>query len=99
MLPTGADVAMLIIVFQYLVLIVIALVVTAGTAYALIQLNHKVKEIMPVVQQKSRQAADTTDRVSNKVAGPFISREAGSARRKAERDYIFASLRRRRNGS
>ena len=99
MLPTGADVATLIIVFQFMILIIIALAVTAGAAYSFVVLNRKIKEIMPLVQYRSRQLADTTEKISNKAASPFMGVEAGQARRKAERDYILASLRRKKDES
>lgn len=99
MLPTGADVALMVIFIHYAILIAIVLAMTAGTAYALIRLNSKMKEIMPLVQSKSRQLADTTDKVSNKAAAPFIWREAGQAKRRAQRDFVLASLRRKKDGS
>lgn len=99
MLPTGADVATLIIVFQFMVLIIIAVALTAVALYSLMMLNRKIKEIMPMVQYRSRQVADTAENLSNKAAGPFVSYEAGQARRKAERDHVIASLRRKKDES
>lgn len=96
MLPTGADAATLIIVFHFMILIIITLAVTAVAVYSLIMLNRKIKEIMPMVQYRSRQLADTTENLSNKAASPFIAREARQARRKAERDHVIASLRRKK---
>lgn len=99
MLQTGADVATLIIVFQFMILIVITLAMTAAAVYAMIMLNRKIKEIMPMVQYRSRQLADTTEKISNKAASPFIAMDAGQAKRKAERDYVLASLRRKKDES
>ena len=58
-----------------------------------------IKEIMPLVQTKSRQLADTTENISNKAASPFMAMESGQAKLKAERDYVIASLRRKKDGS
>ena len=99
MIPTGADAATLIIVFHFLILIVITLAMTAAAVYAMIKLNAKIKEIMPLVQTKSRQLADTTENISNKAASPFMAMEGGQAKLKAERDYVIASLRRKKDGS
>lgn len=99
MLQTGADVATLLIVFQFMILIIITLAMTAVAVYSMIMLNRKIKEIMPMVQYRSRQLADTTENLSNKAASPFIGREAGQARRKAERDHVIASLRRKKDES
>ena len=99
MIPTGADVATLIIVFQFMILIIITLALTAGAMYGMIMLNRKIKEVMPLVQTKSRQLADTTENISNKAASPFIAMEGGQAKLKAERDYVLASLRRKNDES
>ncbi|MEZ4767271.1 MAG: hypothetical protein R2844_02460 [Caldilineales bacterium] len=99
MISTGADVATLIIVFQFMILIVLTLALTAAALYAMFKLNAKVKEIMPLVQNKSRQLADTTENLSNKAASPFMAMEGGQAKLKAERDYVIASLRRKKDGS
>lgn len=99
MIPTGADVATLIIVFQFMILILITLALTAGAIYGMIMLNRKIKEIMPLVQTKSRQLADTTENLSNKAASPFIAMEGRQAKLKAERDHVLASLRRKKDGS
>ena len=99
MIPTGADVATLIIVFQLMILILITFALTAGAMYGMIMLNRKIKEIMPLVQTKSRQLADTTENISNKAASPFIAMEGGQAKLKAERDYVLASLRRKKDES
>ncbi len=99
MIPTGADVATLIIVFQFMILIIITLALTAGAMYGMIMLNRKIKEVMPLVQTKSRQLADTTENISNKAASPFIAVEGGQAKLKAERDYVLASLRRKKDES
>ncbi len=99
MIPTGADVATLIIVFQFMILIIITLALTAGAMYGMIMLNRKIKEVMPLVQTKSRQLADTTENISNKAASPFIAMEGGQAKLKAERDYVLASLRRKKDES
>ena len=71
----------------------------AGAMYAMIMLNRKIKEIMPMVQSRSRQLAETTDKISNKAAGPFIAAEAKQAKLKAERDHVIASLRREKDGA
>ena len=63
MLQTGADVATLLIVFQFMILIIITLAMAAGAMYAMIMLNRKIKEIMPMVQGRSRQLAETTDKI------------------------------------
>ena len=99
MLQTGADVATLLIVFQFMILIIITLAMAAGAMYAMIMLNRKIKEIMPMVQGRSRQLAETTDKISNKAAGPFIAAEAKQAKIKAERDHVIASLRREKDGA
>lgn len=99
MLQTGADVATLLIVFQFMILIIITLAMAAGAMYAMIMLNCKIKEIMPMVQGRSRQLAETTDKISNKAAGPFIAAEAKQAKLKAERDHVIASLRREKDGA
>ena len=99
MLQTGADVATLLIVFQFMILIIITLAMAAGAMYAMIMLNRKIKEIMPMVQSRSRQLAETTDKISNKAAGPFIAAEAKQAKLKAERDHVIASLRREKDGA
>ncbi len=99
MIPTGADVATLIIVFQLMILILITLALTAGAMYGMIMLNRKIKEIMPLVQTKSRQLADTTENLSNKAASPFVAMQGGQAKLKAERDYVLASLRRKKDES
>ncbi|MCB9130028.1 MAG: hypothetical protein H6647_03720 [Anaerolineales bacterium] len=99
MLQTGADVATLLIVFQFMILIIITLAMAAGAMYAMIMLNRKIKEIMPMVQGRSRQLAETTDKISNKAAGPFIAAEAKQAKLKAERDHVIASLRREKDGA
>ena len=99
MIPTGADVATLIIVFQFMILIIITLALTAGAMYGMIMLNRKIKEVMPLVQTKSRQLADTTENISNKAASPFIAMEGGQAKLKGQRDYVLASLRRKKDES
>ncbi len=99
MIPTGADVATLIIVFQLMILILITFALTAGAMYGMIMLNRKIKEIMPLVQTKSRQLADTTENLSNKAASPFVAMQGGQAKLKAERDYVLASLRRKKDES
>ena len=79
MLTTAANVATLIIVVHFAVLIVLTLVVGAGSLKAMMVLNSKLRTVMPQVQGYARLLSKKTDDVSQRVAAPFVALDAKQA--------------------
>jgi len=55
----------------------------------MIQLRQLAKQYLPIAQDKARLVADTTDKVSQKVAGPIVNIHAKTAQVNGVRKAIF----------
>jgi UPF0716 family protein affecting phage T7 exclusion len=85
MFITAAGIAALIIMVHLVVLIVVALVVGAGSLKAMMVVNSKLRLFMPQAQGYARLLSRKTDDVSQKAAAPFIAMDAKQARAAAMR--------------
>jgi hypothetical protein len=79
-LDTLANIATIFLILQALIILIVLLAVSFGLARAMMIVRRKTVEVMPQIQGKARQLADTTETVSQKVASPFIRLEANQAR-------------------
>lgn len=79
-LDTLANIATIFLILETLVILVVLLAVSFGLARAMMIVRRKTVEVMPRIQGKARQLADTTETVSHKVASPFIRLDANQAR-------------------
>ena len=92
-LSIAADIATLLIVAQTILILLIPLALLAVMVKGMIELNRKLKVVMPQIQGYARQLSSTTDRVSQRIAEPVIKREARVARRQAMRRHMAESAR------
>ncbi|MEA3335695.1 MAG: hypothetical protein U9R25_07260 [Chloroflexota bacterium] len=90
LLPTVADIALLILIIHGLILLAVPIVLFYFLARGMIVVNQKTREVIPLVQDYSRQMADSADNISEKITSPIIkvdqtvSRFRGSLDRAAE---------------
>jgi hypothetical protein len=80
MLETGANIAIIFLIIQFLIVVVLALAVTILLTVMTKRVRGKVEQVMPTIQSKTRQLSNTTESVSQKVAEPFIRLEQSQAR-------------------
>lgn len=89
-LNTLANIAAIFLIIQALIILVVLLVLSFGLARATMIVRRKTVEVMPQIQGKARQLADTTETVSQKVASPFIRLETAQARLRGMNQRVFA---------
>lgn len=80
MLETGANIAVIFLIMEFLIIVLLVLAVTVLLAVMTKRVRDKVEQVMPAIQGKARQLSTTTENVSQKVAEPFIRMEQGQAR-------------------
>jgi hypothetical protein len=79
-LGTWADVGLMFIILETLVVVLIPLVVFALLARGMMLANQKIREIIPTVQYYAQQMADGTEQISERIAEPIIQAHATTAR-------------------
>lgn len=80
MLETGANIAIIFLIMEFLIVVSLALAVTILMAVMTKRMRDKVEQVMPTIQDKAHQLSTTTEDISQKVAQPFIRFEQGQAR-------------------
>lgn len=92
MLETGANIATIFLILQFMIIMIVVLAVSILMAVAALRMRRKVEQVMPTVQDKARQVSTATESVSHKVAEPFIRVEQSQARLSAmfRRAFAFA---------
>lgn len=91
MLETGANIATIFLILEFLVVMLLTLAVVVVLARATLLMRRKVQQVMPSVQYKARQLSTTSESVSQKVAEPFIRLEQSQARFRAMRQRAFGA--------
>lgn len=79
-LGTWADVALLFIALETLVVVAIPLVIFALLARGMMLANQKIREVMPTLQLYAQQMADGTEQISERITDPLIEAHAQAAR-------------------
>lgn len=79
-LGTWADVGLMFIILETLVIVLIPLVLFALFARGMMLANQKIREIIPTVQMYAQQMADGTEQISERIAEPVIQARATTAR-------------------
>ncbi len=89
MLETGANIATIFLILEFLVVVFVVLAVVIALTVGTQRTRRKIEEVMPAVQGKARQLSSTTENVSQKVASPFIRFQASQARFHGMRERVF----------
>jgi hypothetical protein len=92
-LGTWADVGLMFIILETLVVVLIPLVLFALFARGMMLANQKIREIMPTVQMYAQQMADGTEQISERIAEPVIQARATTARWEGRWTRIKQSVR------
>lgn len=80
MLETGANIAIIFLIMQFLIVVVLTLAVIILLTVMTKRLRDKIEQVMPTIQGKARQLSVTTENASQKVAEPFLRVEQSQAR-------------------
>ena len=90
MLDTAADIAIIFLALESLLLLVAALAFSVLMAKMSIRARQKVQGFIPTVQTQAGKLADVTETVSQKVAEPFIRLDARRTRVQAMGKHAVA---------
>lgn len=89
MLETGANIATIFLLMEFLIVMLLTLAVIILLARMSLVTRRKVRDVMPSLQYKARQLSTTSESVSQKVAEPFIRAEQSQARFRGMRQRAF----------
>jgi hypothetical protein len=93
-LGTWADIALMFIILETLVVVAIPLVLFALFARGMMLANEKIRDFMPMLQIYSQQMAESTDQISERITDPLIEAHAQAARWEGRWTRIWQAVRR-----
>jgi hypothetical protein len=86
-LAAWRDISIIVLTVQTLVMVVVVGILFYILNRGMSKLHGSVKRYSPIVQDRLRQVAEISERVSEKVAAPILNAETGSA--KVRRWFVF----------